>query len=733
MTTNTDTYHIRPASRIIRTIGKDLIKDAHAAVIELVKNSFDADSKSADIIIEYDSDKKCLKVSVIDFGHGMSLNTITDVWLVPATSDKYDRKKSPTGRQLQGRKGIGRYAAGVLGDVLLMESVDKELNLSKIIIDFEELEKEKFLSDVDILVESGEKGKESGVSIEVTTLKISADEVIKTWNPVQLQKLEVDLRKLKSPITKDQDDKFEITFEYKNLPYVKKHKGKQEEVIEYANKKVIVEPLPILDYFDYRVSGTVNHKGEAEVFYENQNIPNIKPERIKLQINLEENQSYCGLIKFDFRIFDRDPEAIDELLNRGLRELKIGKLEARKILDELYGIGIYRDIFRVRPYGDQDYDWLDLDKKRVQNPSMAIGMNQVVGFIEIQPEDESKLFEKSARDGLVESSHYAGLQFISNYLFSQVIQPKRFEFRKMIGRGRKVTGINDKLDDLFSFKTMQDKVSSQLVLLGISEENSQKVARIISDEEKKKQTLLKGVKNTIAVYQGQVTLGKLTEVLLHEGRKSLQYLREQLPRVNRWVDKYISKPNDELKEKILNRSQKSVFHANALSLLFKRIEPLSKGRLPNKKTTNIFSSIDQAAAIYESEISSKGIVFSNEIDVELEIFGREYDLVTAFANFFENSIYWLNKTSNNERLISLRSDEDAKKIVIELFDNGPGISEKYASLVFEPNFSLKDGGTGLGLPIAAEALKRSGGNVSIGKSDKGTVIYIEFVKGVGDA
>ena len=720
---------IRPSSRIIRTIGKDLIKDVHAAIVELVKNSYDADSESVDIVLSYNAEDEVLQINVSDTGHGMSLNTITDVWLVPATSDKLERKVSPKGRLLQGRKGIGRYAAGVLGDELLMESTDEDLKVSRILIDFNELDKEKFLSDVDILVETGDKGEESGVSIEVTTVDIRAEQVIEIWNPKQLNKLEIELRKLKSPIAKERDDNFDISLEYINIPFLKKPgrgKSKDDSVIEYTNKKMIVEPLPILDYFDYRIYGKVNNTGAAEVFYENQNIPNVTAEKITIQIDLDENQKYCGDIDFDFRVFDRDPEAIDELLDRGLRKLSIGKLEARKLLDELYGVGIYRDVFRIRPYGDQDYDWLDLDKKRVQNPSNNIGMNQIVGFIGVKTELLSGLHEKSARDGLVENNNYAGLQYISNHLLSRVLQPKRFLFRKMIGRGRKVVGINDKLDDLFNFDGMQNKVGAQLSLLGVNEQSSKKVIDIIAKERVKKQSLLKDIKNTIAVYQGQVTLGKMTDVLLHEGRKSLRYLNEQLPRINRWIEKYTFEPSEGLQEKIKSRSTQSVSHAKALSLLFKRIEPLSKGRLPNRKQTNIFDSIEKSANIYESTFIEKDIIFLNEVDEDLEIYGREYDLITAFSNFFENSIHWLERMERDEKIIRLRSDSDSSKIVIEVFDNGPGISEQYVTSVFDPGFSLKDGGTGLGMSIAAEAVKRSDGQVSIGKSEEGTVLYLEF-------
>lgn len=721
---------IKPSARLISTIGKELIKDVYAAVVELVKNAYDADSEVVEILIEYNKEIKLLKVAVTDQGHGMSLQTITDIWLVPATSDKLYRRTSPKGRILQGRKGIGRYAAGILGSTLLLESTDEELNLSKIIIDFDELEKSKYLADVDILVESGRKNATSGVYIEATSSNLSVEDVAEIWDEKQRKKLEIELRKLKSPLIKNVDDTFDIKLVFNNIPKIEENKkDKDNKTINFISEIIEIKPLPILDSYDYRISGYIDEHGNGNLTYENQNLTNTIAEIIPVHIELGKSQLYCGKIEIDFRVFDRD--ALDEVISRGLED-SIKKSEVKKLLNDLYGIGIYRDIFRIRPYGDQDYDWLDLDKDRVQNP-VSIGLNQVVGFINIQSEELSGLHEKSARDGLKENAHYFGLKKIAKEILSKILQPRRYIYRQNVGRGRKVKNINETLDSLFDFESMEAKVKSQLSALNVTDEATAKIIDIIATEKKQKETALLEIKNTIAVYQGQVTLGKLTEVLLHEGRKPLKYINEQLPRINRLIDKYTVNPNQELKQDILEKSTQTVSQAKAISLLFKRIEPLSRGRIPNKKVTNIYQAIQQASLIFESSLEDNKIRFINEIDPSIAIFGREYDLITAFSNFFENSVYWLTQSNKSERIIEVSSELDENIIRIELKDNGPGIPENFAQNVFDPGFSLKDGGTGLGLSIAAEALKRSDGTVSIGKSINGAKLYIEFPKGNSNA
>ena len=124
--TTTGVHKIRPAGRHILTIGRDLIQNAHAAVLELVKNAYDADSPDVDIRFRISRDRESHYISIIDHGHGMTRDDVINKWLVPSTSDKLIRRDSPSGRVMQGRKGMGLYAASVLGRDLLLETVTPE-------------------------------------------------------------------------------------------------------------------------------------------------------------------------------------------------------------------------------------------------------------------------------------------------------------------------------------------------------------------------------------------------------------------------------------------------------------------------------------------------------------------------------------------------------------------------------------------------------------------------------
>jgi len=88
------TYKIRPAGRHILTIGRDLIQDSYAAVVELVKNAYDADSPDVNIVFRAKPDGSGYSIVITDHGHGMSRETVINKWMVPSTRDKLDRRES---------------------------------------------------------------------------------------------------------------------------------------------------------------------------------------------------------------------------------------------------------------------------------------------------------------------------------------------------------------------------------------------------------------------------------------------------------------------------------------------------------------------------------------------------------------------------------------------------------------------------------------------------------------
>ncbi len=711
-------FVFRPSARLIRTIGDKIIKDVYAAIIELIKNAYDADASNVELKFIDLADSGKAKIIIKDDGHGMDYKTVVNKWMVPATGDKLIRRKSPGGRYMQGRKGIGRFATSILGNKLLMETTDQSGITTMVLIDWSFFRAKKYLDEIEILVESKNTVKNPG-----TELTIEPHEKVSEWTENEMGILIKELRKLVSPIGGREN--FHIEVEFKNIGIEK-----------YDNTKKKIEPFPMLELFDYRLSGKIDESGNAILIYENRVEKNIPKAEISIHI-IPKKGKLCGPFNLDFRVFDREVDAIDNLINRGLKDPDTGKYlgraETKRLLNELCGVSIYRNGFRIRPHGEPGYDWLLLDKERVQNPSLRIGSNQIAGFIAIADEEISHLEEKSSREGLKENSYYAGLVEMANKCLAQ-LEEQRFDFRKKTGRGRKMIKIEKEINKLFNFYVLKDSIKKELKKSDVSPLTLTRVENIITKTEKRKSDTLEQIKNTVAMYQGQVTLGKIIMVIMHEGRKPLKYLKEQSSRIERWVNELQEEYNTHLFEKIIDRLDDIRKESLLLIDLFNRLDPLAVRKRGKKKNINIYNVVKRAEELFKSELHKKRIKFANEVASEVTFQGWEQDFYITLTNLIDNSLYWLPMSGDRkERQITISSQHEDKKVIIDYRDNGPGIPEKHIKdgLIFEPGFSTKPGGTGLGLAIAGESIERNNGILRAFYDSKGVYFRIELPIGEG--
>ena len=252
----------------------------------------------------------------------------------------------------------------------------------------------------------------------------------------------------------------------------------------------------------------------------------------------------------------------------------VSKTFARSLIDNSNGIGVYRNGFRIRPLGDPDFDWLRLNEKRVQNPSLRIGSNQVVGYVHVQSEELSGLEEKSARDGLKENIAYDDLKRITSLTIGELEQ-RRFSFRRQLEIGKEKKKVERKLDGLYDSSALQKSISTLLKKAGLSDALQLEVEKLIQDEQEEKNKTIDDIKEIVAIYQGQATLGKIINVILHEGRRPLNYFNNQIPNLEYYIQKFESEKSDNYLGKILNISEGIGSNSKIFAELFSRLESIS--------------------------------------------------------------------------------------------------------------------------------------------------------------
>lgn len=716
-------YKIRPAGRHLATIGKELIQNEAAAIIELVKNAYDADADEIKVEIELDNQCKTVEITISDNGHGMNLETFLHKWMVPSTNDKLIRRTSShKNRIMQGRKGIGRYAVAVLGNILKINSVTKDLSSTTAEIDWDIFNKVDYLDQIDIKVEN----EKLSVGDQGTILKIyGSEEYFESWTKDNIRILEFELKKLISPLDSKKND-FKIYLKISGADT----STLNDEIFQEQSSFREIKPFPIVDFYDYRIHGEIGSDGKGKLTYSCQKEPNLPS--IEIDYNYYQPTN-CGSLKIDFRVYDREVDALDDLIER-TKETDNGALarkDIRALLDTYHGVGVFRHGFRIRPLGDVGYDWMDLNFQRVNNPSLRISVNQIIGYVVIESEEQSNLFEKSARDGLRDNQAYKNLIAISGQVLKQ-LEINRFRYRENTGKSRKKETIEEKLTNIFSSEQLSEKIQTTLGKSDIDNAHKDKISKdilnLVVEDAKQKTKDLEYIKRAIAIYQGEATLGKIINRLVHEGRRPLNFFQNEIPILKKWKTMFDNSHDEKHLAKVIEKVDGVLDNSKHFVLLFKKIDPLATARRPNRKDENLKDIINQAIGVSETEINENNIQITVSCPENLSFLCWKQDIIAILFNLLENSIYWLTSTKWPNKQITIKVIENNGVFQSLTYqDSGPGLKAEdiESHTIFTPGFSGKpDGGTGLGLAIAGEAAIRNNLKLQAEESDDGALFKL---------
>ena len=393
------TATMRPRARLISLIGEDLISDEPVAVVELVKNAYDADADRVTIRFEGADPDAPERVVVEDDGDGMTLTTVLGAWFEPGTVAKRGRKSSDRGRVYQGAKGIGRFAAARLAGLLFMETVARgEAEGTVALVDWGVFDEDSYLDTVTVDYEVrpiGDLGH--GTRLTLETLR-------KTWDEEAYESLHSRLSRLISPF--DDVSDFEIEMDVPAHPELS---GPVEP------PGVVLKPI-------YSLEGRVSKRGRFTGSFRHGG--EVVREFKKVQLGGEGKRPLSGPFQVEIRAWDRDRESLEPIARR--YDLTI--TEVRRVLNNYSGVSIYRDGFRVYPYGQKGNDWLGLDNRSRQNPSMHLANNQVIAAVRISREANPELRDRSTREGMVLNDEHKALETWFKEVLT-LLERERYEIR----------------------------------------------------------------------------------------------------------------------------------------------------------------------------------------------------------------------------------------------------------------------------------------------------------------
>lgn len=839
MTNNTIKIPFKVSARTAKLIGLENFSTEEGAVIELVKNTYDADANKCILIFDLKFKKEKIlnadgaevekerfekensSIYIIDNGIGMNDQIIQNQWMTIGTDNKLYEHTTENGRVKTGAKGIGRFALNRLGMLTSMTSLpvfleviddDKEIIEGEVstklipnsnnrgfdwTVDWKDFDKKgATVSDVEAVLSGKEnlnfkqeflnrfssytKIKEvfekinfkSGTVIEITELN---DE----WNEEKLNKLFSNLEMLLPP--EEQNDFGIDFFLLNNLEefgtvkrayyddYDYKIKAKYSQNNDKTLKVDISRNELDIDALENRYAKVFELDMMNNSPYK---LDDFKKEKIELYIPIEKlisekiNQNLLDRIgKFDFTFYFLKNTISDDKNDGDVKKYpykSINSADRKSWLKKFGGIKIFRDDFRIRPYGENGDDWLRLGERQAQSPGGAgqrlggyrIRPNQIAGTIKISRLHNASFQDKSGREGLIENDEFELFKNIIKEIISlfekdrNVIMYNLSEFHKRNNQETEKLRIAKEEAERIrkqreereekqanSDKREEDNFSDGNKNYSESEENMADAILILEKESEKKDEELRLLRSLASV-------GLIISSFAHEVRS----LRARLiPRTKFLVEELKNHLNEEDLEKNIDKDDNPFYMIDLMreeDIKLKHWLDYSLSTLKidkrERKDLNFSQYFDNFKANWSKALEQRNISLElNKLDdSENVIRAFEVNMDSIFNNLLSNSInahYGYNK---EQKKIEISWQKKGNDIDIIFSDNGKGLDEKYKDSpedIFNLNESSKIDnkgnkiGTGLGLYIVKSIIEEyNNSSISIIKIDSGLTFKLTF-------
>lgn len=398
-------FRFKVSGNLISKLGRDSISNKNVAVLELIKNSYDACATKVDVEIE-NLGTNATKLLIKDNGKGMTLTDIENKWLNIATPNKSLEGISECGRVLVGEKGIGRLSSDSLGSAAMIKTLPAG-ETHGCIIDFkwDEYEKQGVqVSDVDNFGSKFLKPKKkSGTIIEIKKLR-------NNWNDInERRNLLRDIYLLNPPNKKVKNFKLTTSFHKDIKDFVKIRKKVLDKATYYLKTKLVSG-----NNISYSFK-TITGKSKNDAF------------RIGKKYN-------CGDVEFELYFFYREPKYFKAALNYDIPIQDFDSIN--KMLNEYFGIKLYRDGFRVKPYGEKFNDWIGLETI-AQNNTMCPRNVQIFGMVHLTKANNPKIIDTTTREGVIHSEEFTDLIEFIKYSIEGIFIDRRSEIEEHKKKARK--------------------------------------------------------------------------------------------------------------------------------------------------------------------------------------------------------------------------------------------------------------------------------------------------------
>ena len=654
------------------------------------------------------------QVTVSDTGSGMSLEQLETVFLVLGTKSRKEEvdtafEDGVSEAPYLGEKGIGRLSAMRLGDRLTVRTAREEDETFNILdIDWTDFEDpQKMIEDVTIEPRvGGEKPQPdySGTDIRVRRLKAN-------WDRNRVERLAVDdFSLLANPIGKSKRHRIAIFWNGERINFARLDKNflshahatlKGEYKIRDGSPELMLRMELVNLGFEHPVEHQIETLKFDDLLAALVGLRQKRSRENKRDVNAAALTD-VGPFNFELYWFNR------ATLRKGR---STGDYQAlRKLLDQWMGVRLYRDGFRVYPYGTEDDDWLELDRTALRAKGYALNRIQFVGQVDIGRFSNPHLIDQTNREGLRHTPEEAVLKEAIQLAVDRLRdEMKRVENAFKKNKPRVPT-------DPTRTKALEQRMKKAIRALARSADEDQReiVAEFEEMREEFSRYAAEARERILELEQdtdqmvAMAGVGLMVEVVAHELARSAEDALDTLNKLQR----------KNVPEEVRSRLESLRASMKAISKRLRILDPLSVSGRQRKEAFELDELVRDLLSAHEAQFDRHHVKLETHFpDRPVALKAVKGMVAQVIENLVSNSVYWMDiereRKLGFKPLLTIAVEDNPPRVRVT--DNGPGISPEYAERVFDLFFSLKDKSRrrGLGLFIAREAAEHNGGALVI--------------------
>ena len=711
---DTDNVRFSVDAGVIDRLGRELVARHETAVSELVKNAYDADAGHAKLYFS-NVDNVGGQLVIEDDGNGMNREQLVNGFMRISSSDKVHNPLSPIyARNRAGKKGIGRFATQRLGNVLtIITQTETEEQALQVTVNWDDYRMDRDLFSVSNAITVVPKEKEKGTTLIIDNLR-------EWWTDAMIKRVYRYAIDVIQPFplsevehTVDEDINADIGF----------------DIECYKDQRPIADSqIMFFEHALAEIQGEVDNEGQG--FWEiiNSKVDAITSGKQKIDGNF---QSLIG-VKFKAYYF---------VYNINLMPKQVESYIS-SISSEQGGIRLYRNGFRVLPFGEKNNDWLGLDASVRKRQILPVHSNtNFFGFVEISNDNE-EFKELSNREGLYYNTAYQDLvEYVYKGLTSAVI-------RVAAARGIKVKTNQEGWESKSKRtpkETVEDAVQTLEEMAKTLEDENESIKNDSSTDENEKSQ--KRAENQEKAKKAREQAERLKETIQEIEEinmlRVLAGLGIVIGEFTHEISQYLSPFEIDTNHLVQNLEVGSKEHKIALDLQgrFKSFRVYSSyfDETISENVNRELNPIDLRMVIDPFfETMAKDLERNN---ISVEIVYSDLDLFTCkmhisewasiLFNLYSNAKKALRRKNPSSRKILIKAGKDSDKVFVEFIDNGDGIPTENRDKIFNAFFTTSSPksrnnnstdeltGTGLGLKIIKDLIESYQGEVLLDMAPTG--------------